>query len=57
MSHTEARNQFTLSEYKIQMKGIYSTSVTRETLDECPMAYKPMESILANISETRQRNR
>ena len=34
------------------MDGIYTTSVGRDTLDECPMAYKPMESILGNISDT-----
>ena len=34
------------------MKGIYSTSVSRETLDESPMAYKPMEDILSQIGPT-----
>ena len=34
------------------MKGIYTTSVTRETLDESPMAYKPMDAILAQIGPT-----
>lgn len=34
------------------MDGIYTTSVSSETLDECPMAYKPMDSIVNNISPT-----
>jgi hypothetical protein len=34
------------------MEGIYTTSVSAETLDECPMAYKPMESIVENIGDT-----
>ena len=34
------------------MEGIYTTSVSKDTLDECPMAYKPMEEILQNIGET-----
>lgn len=51
-SRTEAENKFTLSEYKKQMTGIYTTSVSKDTLDECPMAYKPIEDILKNISET-----
>ena len=34
------------------MKGIYTTSVSRETLDESPMAYKPMEDILSQINPT-----
>ena len=52
MSRKDARNSFTLSQYKKEMKGIYSSSVSRETLDESPMAYKPMESILSKISQT-----
>lgn len=51
-SRTDAENNFTLSEFKKQMEGIYTTSVSKETLDECPMAYKPMEEILGNIKET-----
>ena len=34
------------------MAGIYSTSVTPETLDESPMAYKRLEDITANITPT-----
>ena len=37
---------------KKSMEGIYSTSVNTSTLDESPMAYKPMESILDNIGDT-----
>lgn len=50
MSRTEARERFTLSQYKREMQGIYSSSVSRMTLDESPMAYKPMEAILEQIS-------
>lgn len=52
MSRSEAKNSFSVSAFKKEMDGIYTTSVGRETLDECPMAYKPMESILKNISNT-----
>lgn len=51
-SRNAAKNSFTVSEYKKQMKGIYTTSVNAGTLDECPMAYKSMEDIVNNISET-----
>lgn len=34
------------------MDGIYSTSVNTGTLDECPMAYKSIEDIVDNISDT-----
>lgn len=52
MSRSQAKQSFTVSEYKKQMEGIYTTSVSRGTLDECPMAYKPMEAIVENIGPT-----
>lgn len=52
MSRADAKNSFTLSEFKKQMKGVYSTSVRKDTLDECPMAYKRMEDIVENIADT-----
>ena len=51
-NRAECRQSFTLSQFKKEMKGIYTTSVTRETLDESPMAYKPMDAILAQIGPT-----
>lgn len=52
MSRTQAKQSFTLTQYKAEMDGIYSTSVSRETLDECPMAYKTMDDIVRNIGDT-----
>ncbi len=52
LSRQEARNSFTLSQFKKEMQGIYSTSVSRDTLDESPMAYKPMDAILSKIGDT-----
>lgn len=52
MSRADSRRSFTLSQYKKEMQGIYTTSVSRETLDESPMAYKPMETILDQIGPT-----
>ncbi|MBR6717289.1 MAG: RtcB family protein [Oscillospiraceae bacterium] len=52
MSRAEAKASFTVSEYKKQMSGIYTTSVCRGTLDECPMAYKPAEAIIGCIGDT-----
>ena len=34
------------------MTGIYSTSISRNTLDECPMAYKNIDDIVDNIKPT-----
>lgn len=52
MSRSAAKESFTVSEFKKQMKGIYTTSVNQDTLDECPMAYKSMEDIVGNIGDT-----
>ena len=52
MSRKEARESFTVSSFRKEMQGIYSTSINSETLDECPMAYKRMEDIVDNISPT-----
>ena len=52
MSRSEAKQSFTVSEFKRQMEGIYTTSVSQSTLDECPMAYKSMEDIVSNIGPT-----
>lgn len=34
------------------MNGIYSTTVNKSTIDESPMAYKPMTEIIGNIGDT-----
>ncbi len=52
MSRSQAKQSFTVSEYKKQMKGIYTTSVNAGTLDECPMVYKSMNDIIDNIGDT-----
>ena len=52
MSRSEAKESFTVSQFKKEMKDVYSTSVNASTLDECPMAYKDMESITGNIGPT-----
>ena len=52
MSRADAKSSFTVSEFRRQMAGIYTTSVGPGTLDECPMAYKPMDEIVRNITDT-----
>ncbi len=41
-----------MDEFTHQMDGIYSSSVCRETLDESPMAYKNMQTIIDCIGDT-----
>ena len=52
MSRSVAKESFTVSEFKSQMNGIYTTSVNKDTLDECPMVYKSMDDIVNNIGDT-----
>lgn len=52
MGRRDAEASFTLSAFKKEMEGIFTTSVSKETLDECPMAYKPMEEIVSHIADT-----
>lgn len=52
MSRTKAREVISLDEFEKTMEGIYSTTVNKSTLDECALAYKPMEEIISNINDT-----
>lgn len=52
MGRSESRNHFTVSQFKKEMNGVYSTSVGAGTLDECPMVYKPMKEIISQIGDT-----
>lgn len=52
MSRHAAAAVFTVEEFQRSMEGIYTTSVGRDTLDECPMAYKDMSAIVDNIGPT-----
>ena len=52
MSRIQAKKTFQLDEFVKSMKGIYTTSVVDETIDEAPFVYKPMQQILENIKDT-----
>ena len=41
-----------MSYYKESMKGIFTSCVSRGTIDESPMVYKPMQEIIDNIQDT-----
>ena len=49
---TEVQNSYTVSAFKKDMKGIYSTSVCAETLDEAPAAYRGINEILSAVEDT-----
>ena len=52
MSRTQAFNTISLKTFKQQMKNVYSTSVSNETIDESPNAYKPLSEIVNQVKET-----
>lgn len=52
LSRNEAFKNITLEEFKETMKGIYSTSVQEDTIDESPFAYKSIDDIIPNILPT-----
>ena len=52
MSRKAASAALTMEEFRTEMRGIYTTSVSEATLDESPMAYKPLDEILGQIGPT-----
>lgn len=52
MSRKQAKSTISLNEYKSSMDGVYSTCIDESTIDESPMAYKPMDEILRYIEPT-----
>lgn len=52
MSRTRAKSEISIEDYKAAMKGIYTTSVSRDTIDEAPMAYKSIDAIIDVISDS-----
>lgn len=52
MSRSKAKEAINMTDFVETMKGVYTTSVVAETLDEAPQAYKSIEEIKAAIIET-----
>ena len=52
MSRRSAKESLSMSEYQQAMSGVYTTSVSEATLDEAPMAYKPLDAIIDVIAGT-----
>lgn len=52
MSRSKAKESVDLKDFKKVMKGVYSTSVCKSTLDESPFAYKSSEMIEKAIEPT-----
>ena len=52
LSRKQAKEMLDIKEYKKSMEEIYTTSISLDTLDEAPQAYKSVEDILDDIKET-----
>ena len=52
MSRSKAKATVDLKEFEKSMEGIWTSSVNKNTIDESPMAYKPIEEIKENIKDT-----
>lgn len=52
MKREDVKSHFTLSSFKAEMKGIYSSCVTKDTLDEAPFAYRRLDEISEAMKET-----
>jgi len=52
MSRSAARATLDMEEYRREMAGIYTTSVSEATIDEAPMAYKSLEDIIDVIADS-----
>lgn len=52
MSRHKAKENIDIETFETSMEGIYTTSVNEDTIDESPMAYKPMNEIIENIKDT-----
>lgn len=52
LKREDVKNQYTVSEFKKEMKGIYSSCIGAETLDEGPFAYRSMNEIAEQLKDT-----
>ena len=52
MSRKQAFDTLKMEDFTATMSDVYSTSVCPETIDESPMAYKPMQEIIDQIGDT-----
>lgn len=52
LSRTHAKASLSMDDFKQSMEGIYTTSVSKNTIDESPMAYKDKDVIIEAIKPT-----
>ena len=52
MKRKDIKSHFTVSSFKSEMKGIYSSCISKDTLDEAPFAYRALDDIAEVIKDT-----
>ena len=52
MSRSQAKESISLQDYKESMEGVKSFTVTENTLDEAPQAYRNIDEIVEATKET-----
>ncbi len=52
LSRTQAKRNLLVSDFEKDMKGIYTTTANKFTIDESPRAYKSIDEIKENIKDT-----
>ena len=52
MSRSKAKESISMKDFKDSMSGIFTTSVSKNTIDESPMAYKDSNEIVEAIQDT-----
>ena len=52
LSREKVSASHTVSEFKASMKGIYTSCISKDTLDEAPFAYRDIDYIKEAVKET-----
>lgn len=51
LSRSKAKKTLNLEDFKETMKGVYTTTISEDTIDEAPFVYKPIEEIIENTKD------
>ncbi len=52
LKRDEVKERYTVSRFRSEMKGIYSSCIGEDTLDEAPFAYRTLDEIEGQIGDT-----
>lgn len=52
LKREEVSSRYTVASFKAEMKGIYSSCINKDTLDEAPFAYRSLAEIQQAVTET-----